>query len=1518
MITFAINSVFNSRALCQQQGPPFLPRTSEDYKSHLFDTLLKISLPEAAKDISKAGHSWVPSITVNPTQWTSPSDPCTAVEPVLPQSYASEDSNGVYVGFQESKECDISSSEVGEQVVLGSAVSLARRRQHARQGTREFVRGKAGSMPFMPGGEGWNSAGNPAAAAAAEEASSGAWLQEIERGFDVTSKTARLPKALAPGLARGAFGAWQRFTDDEEEESSHLATELEQLNLQDGTAQTSASAGAAAAEAVQGTKSDKVAVEDLFSWVWMSENDDEEEEGSGLVKLEDLDKGEEEEANEEKSEKAVEAAAPADLPSSEVLFNDKFNLIPALPSDVDLPGGVEAATTALDFTSNICLQKPTAALPNPFAAAAGNTSSSSSRTSDKNKDRKTWAVRGTVKNLDSQWKALQPNLAKRYPFELDTFQKEAIIHMEAGHSVFVAAHTSAGKTVAAEYAFALASTHCTRAVYTSPIKTISNQKFRDFSGQFDVGLLTGDVSIRPDSSCLIMTTEILRSMLYKGADIIRDIEWVVFDEVHYVNDVERGVVWEEVIIMLPEHVNLVLLSATVPNVMEFADWVGRTKRKVVHVTGTLKRPVPLEHSVYYSGKLYTVCSAEVYEPKGFRLAREAYGKKHALPQTKAEAKAALPTGRGDASGGGRGGASRGRSGGGPGRGGGNYSAPPGSSRNIAGRGGGGGGGGGGIQLRGERNQWTELISLLKKQDLLPMVTFCFSKKRCDAIADALHSLDMTTATEKSEIHVFCDRSLARLTGTDRELPQVLRVREMLKRGVGVHHAGLLPIVKEVVEMLFCRGVIKVLFSTETFAMGVNAPARSVIFQALRKHDGRQFRTLLPGEYTQMAGRAGRRGLDPVGTVIIAAWDDLPEETDVRRLLTGAATKLESQFRLTYSMILNLLRVEDLKVEDMLKRSFAEFHSQRAAPDAQKALKNGQDALRKLRSRPWPISPLGTTREEVEQYAEVAAATESLSAEVQDAMMNSRGASSALVNGRVVLVSKRATGVSELGVILDVSASASDSSSSGLGGRRIGGIDSSTDTAGGNGGGGGRRRTVLSLFRPSPLDEKKKPAIKGDTGSNISAISEPPGGVAGSLGTAAALPGSNAPAAGAPMMMLKKKDDDDDMFLGMKAIGKGKGGGGGKGKGNLSSLSKRRTTTAAAAVSKSPPLALPHQDAIGGTSFLLLEVPSSDIIGICKVKIRVDADAIATGDAAATAAAVNSLIQVQEEAAAGAAGKSTAAYSSGGDPPLMDPISDLKINAIEVAGAVKEHQRLLATLSTLPPHRDPFLPEMLATVRSERLLVARMAALVRQSGDAGLAQLPEFHQRVGVLQQMGYLDSDRTVAMKGRVACEINSGDELVATELIFGGVLTDLSPEEAVALLSALVFQEKSDAEPELPLKLRNAREESAVLAYSAGVVQQEAGLTLIPEEYVKSSLNFGLMEVVYEWAQGTPFNEICGLTDVMEGSIVRTIVRLDETCREFRDAARVMGNTALFQQMQEASEAIKRDIVFAASLYVA
>ncbi len=1039
-------------------------------------------------------------------------------------------------------------------------------------------------------------------------------------------------------------------------------------------------------------------------------------------------------------------------------------------------------------------------------------------------EEKVWAIREPIRDMDAEWSQVEPYLAKKYPFELDRFQKEAILHMENDKSVFVAAHTSAGKTVAAEYAFALAEKHCTRAVYTSPIKTISNQKFRDFSGQFEVGLLTGDVSIKPDSTCLIMTTEILRSMLYKGADIIRDIEWVIFDEVHYVNDAERGVVWEEVIIMLPDHIKLLLLSATVPNVLEFANWVGKTKQKTVYVTGTNKRPVPLEHQLYYSGKFYSVCSHEKYDQSGWKQAKLDHDKKNAAPKTKSEAKQRLPTGRG-----------------GPPKH--NAQLPQNQYKNAE------------MKLKSERSQWGSLIEKFKKKELLPMVAFCFSKKRCDALADSLRSLDLTSNREKSEIHVFCDKAFSRLTSEDRHLPQILRIKEMLKRGLGIHHAGLLPIVKEVVEMLFCRGVIKVLFATETFAMGVNAPARAVVFQSTRKHDGRDFRNLLPGEYTQMAGRAGRRGLDSVGTVVIACWDAIMPELELKKMLTGSATRLESQFRLTYSMILNLLRVEDLKVEDMLRRSFAEFHAQRSAPEDRAAIELGQKALQKMYDMPWPTSPSMLTKEEVEEYVDLSMNIERITEILQEDVMTSRGASSALVNGRIVLLGRKEASLTDIGVIVKGGADGKSKK------KKVLLNDSASEVEGGT-------RVVLKIMRKSPLDPKVSEKLnttsqaKKDEFSGMKPLSKTSDDFFGGMKL---------------KTVSKKSDDLDSMFGGMKLAGK-------------------------TSVDTNPAVPLPHTGSIGSISFVMQEEDVRNIVAISKSKIEMDGNAILSGNSGKIGIVVQGMQEIDAA-----------------DLDFMDPISDLKVSRIDLVALIRERQMYIEMMMKFRGHRDPLLPELVAQVKSEKVLMSRLKQLVDRTGEAGLSQMPEFLQRVKLLQKMGYTRSDKTVTMKGRVACEINSGSELVGTEIIFGGLLSNLSPQMAVALLSALVFQDKTDYNflEDIPSKLMEAYERASALAWHAGEEQASFGLNIAPDEYVKETLNFGLMSVVYHWACGMSFSDICSLTDVMEGSIVRCIVRLDETCREFRDAARVMGDMELYKQMYQASESIKRDIVFAASLYI-
>ncbi|PNF35853.1 hypothetical protein B7P43_G09406 [Cryptotermes secundus] len=426
-------------------------------------------------------------------------------------------------------------------------------------------------------------------------------------------------------------------------------------------------------------------------------------------------------------------------------------------------------------------------------------------------------------------------MAKTWSFELDTFQKKAILKLEEHANVLVAAHTSAGKTVVAEYAIALSKRHMTRSIYTSPIKALSNQKYRDFRETFgDVGLITGDFQVNQTAQCLIMTTEILRSMLYCGSEVIRDLEYVVFDEVHYLNDSERGHVWEEVLILLPDHVSIVMLSATIPNTLDFANWVGATKKKKVYVVSTLKRPVPLQHYLYTGSKtglFLIVEEAGKFIESGYDLA-------HTVKQTQKKQKA-------------------------------KYGSKEGKAH---------------LTPKQEATIWTVFVAQLRKEDKLPAVAFTLSRHRCDQNARNLTTVDLTTGSEKSFIHRFFNKSIQNLKEPDRALPQVVALQDLLMRGIGVHHSGILPILKEIVEMLFQEGLVKLLFATETFAMGVNMPARTVLFDSIKKFDGCDVRTLLPAEYIQMAGRAGRRGLDKTGTVIIMCKVDVPGMKELENMM----------------------------------------------------------------------------------------------------------------------------------------------------------------------------------------------------------------------------------------------------------------------------------------------------------------------------------------------------------------------------------------------------------------------------------------------------------------------------------------------------------------------------------------------------------------------------------------------------------------------------------------------------------
>ncbi|KAL3475794.1 armadillo-type protein [Aspergillus californicus] len=970
---------------------------------------------------------------------------------------------------------------------------------------------------------------------------------------------------------------------------------------------------------------------------------------------------------------------------------------------------------------------------------------------------KEWAHVVDVNKDIPNFYELVPDMAREWPFELDTFQKEAVYHLEDGDSVFVAAHTSAGKTVVAEYAIALAAKHMTKAIYTSPIKALSNQKFRDFKNEFDdVGILTGDVQINPEASCLIMTTEILRSMLYRGADLIRDVEFVIFDEVHYVNDLERGVVWEEVIIMLPEHVTLILLSATVPNTYEFASWVGRTKKKDIFVISTAKRPVPLEHYLWAGkNKHKIVDSNKRFIEQGWKEADDTIsGKDKIKAQKAAEAQAQPQASRGGPQGRGRGQApARGAPRGGGQRGGPQRGRGQPSNRgtgNIART----GRGGGRTTAAQDKTVWVQVVQHLRKENLLPACIFVFSKKRCEQNADSLSNQDFCNASEKSLIHMTIEKSLTRLKTEDRALPQILRLRELLSRGIAVHHGGLLPIMKEIVEILFAKTLVKVLFATETFAMGLNLPTRTVVFSGFRKHDGKSFRDLMPGEYTQMAGRAGRRGLDNVGYVIIvnSGKDEAPPAGALRKMILGDPTKLRSQFRLTYNMILNLLRVEALKIEEMIKRSFSENATQALLPEHEKQVQLSEASLEKIKREPCGICDvdLPACHDAAIEYGK-------LTSELHLNLLSSPVGKRLLMPKRLVVYRK--DGLRTAGVII----------------REV----------------GGGPNPVIQILEIGKLASKRHP-------SEI-----------------------------LPFLPAFRQ------FLN--------------------------------------PLPTRAID----MTLKVFKIPIADIECVTNTMVKL------TGP--------TWYLNIKKEAIK-FADKELSKLCTSWTTPVWDELDWARVKELQVRDILDKRRIQSSIAQSCDCLKCPDFVKHFEMQRDEWQIKDNISQLKQLMSDQNLQLLPDYEQRIQVLKDLGFVDEQSRVQLKGKVACEIHSADELVLTELILENVLAEYEPEEIVALLSAFVFQEKTDNVPTLTPRLEKGREAIVRMSEKVNDVQIQHQVLQSSEDIndFASQPRFGLAEVVYEWAKGMSFNRITDLTDVMEGTIVRTISRLDETCREVKNAAKL------------------------------
>ncbi|MBL7158147.1 MAG: DEAD/DEAH box helicase [Candidatus Omnitrophica bacterium] len=455
--------------------------------------------------------------------------------------------------------------------------------------------------------------------------------------------------------------------------------------------------------------------------------------------------------------------------------------------------------------------------------------------------------------------------------QYDPFQKQAIDYINQGFSVIVSAPTGAGKTVIAEHVINDCIAKKKRVIYTAPIKALSNQKFRDFQKTFpeEVGILTGDVSINPHGSVLIMTTEIFRNKVLEEEANLDEYSWIIFDEIHYLDDYERGSVWEESLIFLPKNMNMLALSATIPNIDEFARWIESIHKKPIKVVKESLRPVPLHFFYQCQGKIVDSTKKVkglAYEKSAFFYSRGRKFFKHG------------------------------------------HLKP---------------------------NRLDSLAHHLQDEKRLPCIYFAFSRRRTEYLAEEMQNFNFLTEEEKNKIkHLFKD--LCEHFGLTAE-QSAHKIRPLIERGIAYHHAGMLPTLKEVIERLFTSRLIKVIFTTETFALGINMPARTVVFDELRKFYGRFFSTLKTRDFYQMAGRAGRRGIDKEGFVYTRINPRFINFEELKDTIYGEPEEVRSRFNASYATVLNLYDRYGEKLYGIYPFSFHYFQENKKAKDRAVAL-----------------------------------------------------------------------------------------------------------------------------------------------------------------------------------------------------------------------------------------------------------------------------------------------------------------------------------------------------------------------------------------------------------------------------------------------------------------------------------------------------------------------------------------------------------------------------------------------------
>ncbi|CAI5978939.1 unnamed protein product [Closterium sp. NIES-64] len=1047
-------------------------------------------------------------------------------------------------------------------------------------------------------------------------------------------------------------------------------------------------------------------------------------------------------------------------------------------------------------------------------------------------------------------------MAKTYPFELDPFQATSVACLERRESVLVAAHTSAGKTAVAEYAIAMAFRDKQRVIYTSPLKALSNQKYRELSEEFsDVGLMTGDVTIAPNAACIVMTTEILRSMLYRGSEVLREVAWVIFDEIHYMRDRERGVVWEESIIFLPPDVKMVFLSATLSNAREFVEWITYLHKQPCHVVYTDYRPTPLQHFAFpYGGDgLYLMTCSEL--------------------------------------------------------------------------------------------------------DFHPMIVFSFRRRECEAYAMQLSKLDFNSEEESKMVKEVFNNAISVLPTEDQDLPAVRQMLPLLQRGVGVHHSGLLPILKELIEILFQEGLLKVLFATETsnpsqsnpsqsnpsqsnpsqsnpsqsnpsqsnpsqsnpsqsnpsqsnpsqsnpsqsnpsqsnpsqsnpsqsnpsqsnpsqsnpsqsnpsqsnpsqsnpsqsnpsqsnpsqpnhtFAMGLNMPARTVVFTATHKWDGEANRAMHSGEYIQVAthkwdgeanramhsgeyiqvggcdardwregggrwggfrpsqawkhewaSRAARQGQQ--GIVIVMVNEEMTMEA-CKEMMLGKPAPLESSFRLTYYALLNLMaRAEgQFNAEHVIAHSFHQFQHDRQVPEVEKRIKQLQAEADALEAG---------TEDEIREYHALRLSLAEKERRLKAEVLRPDRCLHFLQPGRLIRV---VDGLDDWGwgVIVNVMKQPSQSN------------------------------TKSAVIAPSPT---------------ASAADAAP------LSTTAYLV--------------------DTLLLCSPAVDSGGADG------STAQLVPR-------------PCAL---DGNGDMHVIPVKLPAVARIGALRIALPTD-----LRPKEARQAVLDTLRDVTQRFPDGL--------------PILDPVEDMGITDESFLDLVHSIDQEESKLATHPLFKAEIAEQKLEVLKRRGQLLAEAQRLKMKTRESQLSLFKsELRNRSRVLKRLGHIDADGVVQLKGRAACVVTTGDELLVTELMLEGAFNSMDPHQLVAVASCFLPSEKSNEEQPVAADLKPHYNVLREAAQHIARVQIEEKIEVDEEEYV-DQFRPTLMGVFYQWSKGESFGKVIDSTDVFEGTIVRVARRLDELLNEMKLAAQAIGEQALVDKFTKASESIRRGIMFANSLYV-